>query len=98
MRTLMIALSGLALATTTTAIAQTADFVVEHADLDLSNKHDQKTLKSRIVREAREYCGQTKVLTGTRIRDANASRCFAQVTKLANERMATLVEQASKGG
>ena len=96
MRTTLIALSALALGITATSVSA-KDFVVEHADLDLSDKRDQKTLKSRIKAAAREYCGAS-ISTGTRLNTSSA-KCVAEAQKLANEQMAALIEQHSaKGG
>lgn len=97
MRTMLIALSALAL--TTTANAKVPDdFVVVHRDLDLSNKHDQETLKNRIATEARDYCRQLPVRTQTGSRLRDEMYCVSEATKLANQQMAVLVDQAGKGG
>ncbi len=98
MRTAFIALAALALGTATTTVSA-KDFVVQHADLDLSNTRDQTTLKNRIKQAARDFCGVNEVRTGTRLRSTEEVQCVAEVTKLANERMAALVdERVNKGG
>lgn len=97
MRTLLIALSALALASTANA-ATPDDFVVVHRDLDLSNKHDQETLKNRIASEARDYCKELPVRTGGGSRVRDEQFCVSEATKLARQQMATLVDRAAKGG
>lgn len=97
MRFAIIALSAFALAATPAAVSA-RDMVVKHSDLDLSTKHDQKVLRQRIAKASRDFCGETAVRTGTRVRHQDEIECVAQTRKLAFEQMASLVDQSRKGG
>lgn len=96
MRTTLIALSALALVAGAPAAAK--DFVVVHKDLDLSTAKGQKTLDQRIDAAAREYCGVDVQLTGSRIKGAGTKECFLSARNAARQQMATLIEQAQRGG
>lgn len=97
MRTPVIALTALALIAGSPAAAE--DFVVQHADLDLSTAKGQKALDKRIDSEARRYCKMDVRQTGTRIRASGTTECYNQARAAAREQMASLIGQSSlKGG
>lgn len=97
MRTPFIALTALALIAGTPAAAE--DFVVRHADLDLSTAKGQKILDKRIDAEARRYCKVGVEQTGSRIKASGASECYNQARAAAREQMASLIDKSTlKGG
>ncbi len=93
----LVALSALTLGLVSTSVAA-RDFVVEHSDLDLSTKHDQRIMKSRVKAAAEEFCGVEKVRTGTMLQDAKKVACAKELTRLANEQIAALISQESNAG
>ena len=98
MRTTLIALSALALVAGVPAAAK--DFVVVHKDLDLSTAKGQKTLDQRIDAAAREYCGVDVQLTGSRVKGSRTGtkECYQSARTAAREQMASLIEEAQRGG
>lgn len=97
MRTPLIALTALTILAS--APASASDFIVKHADLDLSTAKGQKALDRRIDAEARRYCGMNSQQTGTRVTARSASECFAQARAAARAQVASLIEKSTlKGG
>ncbi|UIP07285.1 UrcA family protein [Erythrobacter sp. SDW2] len=101
MKTPMIALAAAAtLLTGVPALADDAapDMVVRYADLDLTTEAGQKTLESRIDAAAKKYCGVGEQRTGTRMKSSQATRCYRDAKRLANQQFAAIISDARRGG
>jgi UrcA family protein len=97
----MIALAATAtFLTGAPALADTSspDMVVRYADLDLSTEAGQKTLESRIDAAAKKYCGVGEQRTGTRMKSSQASKCYREAKRLANQQFAAIINDARRGG
>ena len=91
--------SALALMGAVPAAAQSnRDMVIVHSDLNLNSPTGQKTLKRRIDKAAREFCGMDRQLTGSRVRANQDTECYRQAKALATQQMAKLVDDARLGG
>ncbi|MXP44487.1 UrcA family protein [Allopontixanthobacter sediminis] len=91
--------SALALMGAVPAAAQSnRDMVIVHSDLNLNSPSGQKTLKRRIDKAAREFCGMDRKLTGSRVRASQDTECYRQAKALATQQMAKLVDDARLGG
>lgn len=99
MRTALIALSALALATGAQASANTNEVLVHYDDLNLSSPKGQKILERRLERAAQEVCEINSVQTGTRIRSADSIECLKQARAASSTRMAAIIDaRVGKGG
>ncbi|GGE04164.1 hypothetical protein GCM10011515_24720 [Tsuneonella deserti] len=96
MRLNTIAFAAVALAAATPAMAQ--DFVVPYHDLDLSDAQDQAKLERRIDQRARDYCLVDAKRTGSRVRHASVTACYANLRLAARQQMASIVSEVQKGG
>ena len=73
MRTALIALSALALATG--AQAKDDTFSVRYDDLNLASVSGQKKFEARIERAVRDFCSADEVLTTTRSVRSSSALC-----------------------
>ncbi len=89
--------STLALAGTA-APAFAEAMVVQYSDLDLGLAADQKILKQRIDRAARKICGLDRGTTGTRLKSADATKCYREAKAKASAQFAVLVDAKRQGG
>lgn len=71
---------------------------VAYQDLSLATAQGQKKLSDRIDIAARRVCKLDNSITGTRIRDRDAERCYVAAKERANQQFAAVVEQHAKGG
>ena len=92
--------SALALAgTAAPALAQSnGDLVIVYSDLNLDTAKGQKTLKRRIDKAARQFCGMDRKLTGSRLRTGQDTECYKQAKALATQQMAKLIDNSQFGG
>ena len=101
MRTALIALSALALATGAQASANTStnEVLVHYDDLNLASPKGQRILERRLERAAQEVCEINSVQTGTRIRSADSVECLKQARAASSTRMAAIIDaRVGKGG
>lgn len=89
--------STLALAGTA-APAYAEAMEVQYADLDLGSEAGQKVLKQRIDSAARKVCGLDQGNTGTRLRSAEATKCYREAKAKASAQFAVLVDAKRQGG
>lgn len=89
--------STLALAGTA-APALAEAMVVQYSDLDLGSAEGQKVLKLRIDNAARQVCGLDQGNTGTRLRSAEATKCYREAKAKASAQFAVLVDAKRQGG
>lgn len=92
MRTALIALSALALASTTQALAND-QLVIPYADLNLTSEAGQKKLDTRIELAVRDFCQADTVVTGTRVQNPAISKCLKTTRAAAKRQMAAVVER-----
>lgn len=96
MRTALIALSALALATG--AQAKTSELDTQHlsipyADLKLSSPAGQKRLDQRIEVAVREVCDAEYRPIGSRIRPASIDKCMDTARASAKRQMAAVIQR-----
>lgn len=96
MRTALIALSALALATgaqAKTAALDTQQLSIRYADLNLSSPAGQKRLEMRIEVAVRDICDADYVPTGTRIKPASIDKCMETARASAKRQMAAVIQR-----
>lgn len=80
------------------ATAEGVDQTIEHRDLDLATARGQKLLATRIDKTARAVCGYDDVITGTRVRSREVSRCYVEAKASANESVVAAMNQRIRSG
>jgi UrcA family protein len=83
------------------AAAEVADknvAAVQYRDLDLATDAGREELERRLDKAARDVCGMSDVVTGSRIRSREARQCYAQARSQMTEQFALLVERQGSGG
>lgn len=96
MRTALIALSALVLATgaqAKTTTPETQQLSIKYADLNLSSASGQKRLESRIEVAVRDICDADYVPTGTRIKPASIDTCMETARASAKRQMAAVIQR-----
>lgn len=89
--------SALALAgTAAPALAEVME--VQYSDLDLGSADGQKVLKQRIDNAAKKVCGLDRGTTGTRLKSADAMKCYREAKAKASAQFAVLVDAKRLGG
>lgn len=80
------------------APASAQDMRVEYSDLNLATKAGQKALDRRIDAAARNFCNYDAVVTGSRVKSSDATRCYREAKAEAKKQLAALVENQKLGG
>lgn len=96
MRTIVMALAVSCTVLAVPAAAQ--DMRVEYADLNLSSKEGRKALDRRIDAAARQYCNYDGIVTGSRLRSRDATRCYREAKSEAKKQVAAIVAEERLGG
>jgi UrcA family protein len=71
---------------------------VRYNDLNLASKAGQEELDRRLERAARSVCGLDAIRTGTRLRSAEARRCYREARATLDKQFASLVSNDARGG
>ena len=71
---------------------------IVYRDLNLQTEEGQKVLAARIDQAAREICNVGDVATGTLIESRSQRACYEKAKKSATSQMASLIEDARRGG
>lgn len=77
---------------------ETQSMSVEYADLNLSSPEGLAKLDRRIDKAARKVCRMDEIQTGTRVRSANAQRCYEAAINSAKSQMAAKMQKEWRGG
>lgn len=85
---------GAAAAATTPAPAFAKEVEVRYSDLNLSTPEGQKKLDRRIDTAARTACGMNTSTTGSRLRSADATECYAKAREDVRNQVAGAVDKA----
>lgn len=89
------ALLGLTLTAAPALADEATQIKVAYKDLDLTTSEGQRTLDRRLDAAAREACGYSEGVTGTRLRSSQATTCYKQARAKAKDVMASAVDKAS---
>lgn len=82
----------------TAAPATAEDMRVEYSDLNLATKAGQKALDRRIDSAARNFCNYDAVVTGSRVKSSDATRCYREAKAEAKKQLAAIIENQRLGG
>ena len=96
MRTALIALSALTLATGAhagTTGRDTQQLSIPYSDLNLSSAAGQKRLETRIETAVRDLCDADYMPTGTKIRPASIGKCMDAARASAKRQMAAVIQR-----
>lgn len=74
------------------------DMRVEYSDLNVASKEGRKALDRRIDAAAREYCNYDTVMTGSRIKSPEATRCYREAKAEAKKQLAAIIDEKQLGG
>jgi UrcA family protein len=88
---------GAIAAATAPAPAFAKEVEVRYSDLNLSTPEGQKKLDRRIDTAARSACGLNTSTTGSRLRSADATDCYAKARENVRKQVAGAVDKADNG-
>jgi UrcA family protein len=78
------------------ASAETA--AITYDDLDLSSAEGKAELDRRVDRAARDICGYSELMVGSRIIPAEARKCYKDALKQIKKTVAAVTSKKAAGG
>ena len=71
---------------------------ISYADLNLNSEAGQAELERRAMKAARDVCEADAVRTGSRMLSTAKRKCLANAKKSAKQQVASIIEDARRGG